>query len=64
MSRKSSNKSWMWRLPLSVGLVAAALSVSALAQSVPFPTYTGRREPERVAGPGLPFNLYHSMGRQ
>ena len=54
MSRKSSNKSWMWRLPLSVGLVAAALSVSALAQSVPFPTYTVGANQNGSQGPDYP----------
>jgi YVTN family beta-propeller protein len=38
MSPKSGNKSWTRRLPL-FGLLAAALSVSALAQSTQFPTY-------------------------
>jgi len=54
MSRKSSNKSWMWRLPLSAGLLAAALSVSALAQSVPFPTYQVGANQNGSQGPDYP----------
>ena len=49
---------------LAVLAMAAGLSVSALAQSVPFPTYQVGAEPERVSGPGLPLNLYHPLGRQ
>ena len=54
MSRKSSNKSCMRRLPLLVGLVgllAAALSVSALAQSQEFPTYTPGENTSASTGP-------------
>ena len=51
MSRTSSNKSWMWRLPLSVGLLAAALSVSALGQSQEFPTYTPGENTSASTGP-------------
>jgi len=51
MSRKSSNKSWMRRLPLFVGLLAAALSVSALAQSTEFPTYQVGQNQNASTGP-------------
>ena len=54
MSRKSGNKSWMRRLPLSVGVLAAALSVSAFAQSVPFPTYTVGANQNGSQGPDYP----------
>src|SRR5271156_3758785 len=54
MSRKSSNKSWMWRLPLTVSLIAAALSVSALGQSVPFPTYQLGANQNGSQGPDYP----------
>jgi len=50
MSPKSSNKSWMRRLPLFVGLLAA-LSVSALAQSTEFPTYTPGENTSATTGP-------------
>ncbi len=53
MSRKSSDKSWMRRLPLFVGL-GAALSVSALAQSVPFPTYQVGQNANGSQGPDYP----------
>src|SRR3984957_5263797 len=54
MSRKSGNRSWMRRLPLSVGVLAAALSVSAFAQSVPFPTYTVGANQNGSQGPDYP----------
>jgi YVTN family beta-propeller protein len=54
MSRTSSNNFWMRHLPLSVGLLIAALSVSALAQSVPFPTYTVGANQNGSQGPGYP----------
>ena len=57
MSRKSGNKSWMRRLPLSVGVLAAALSVSAFAQSVPFPTYTVGANQNGSQGPNYPSTL-------
>ena len=56
MSRKSSNKSWMRRLPLFVGLLAA-LSVSALAQSVEFPTYQVGANQNGSQGPNYPSTL-------
>ncbi len=51
MSPKSSNKSSMRRLPLLVGLLTAALSVSALAQSTEFPTYTPGENTNASTGP-------------
>jgi YVTN family beta-propeller protein len=54
MSQTSSNNFWMRQLPLSVGLLVAALSVSALAQSVPFPTYTVGANQNGSQGPGYP----------
>ncbi|MGA7400085.1 MAG: bifunctional YncE family protein/alkaline phosphatase family protein [Candidatus Sulfotelmatobacter sp.] len=51
MSPKSSNKSQMRRLPLFVGLLVAALSVSALAQSTEFPTYTPGENTNATTGP-------------
>jgi YVTN family beta-propeller protein len=54
MSRTSSNNFWMRHLPLSVGLLVTALSVSALAQSVPFPTYTVGANQNGSQGPGYP----------
>jgi YVTN family beta-propeller protein len=51
MSRKSSNKSCMRRLPLFVGLLVAALSVSALGQSQEFPTYTPGENTNATTGP-------------
>jgi len=51
MSRKSRNKSSMRRLPLFVGLLAAALSVSALAQSTEFPTYQVGQNQNASTGP-------------
>ena len=57
MSQKSSNKSWMRRLPL-VGLLLMGLSVSALAQpSVPFPTYTPGENQNGTVGPNYPSTL-------
>src|SRR5580698_5087205 len=53
MSRQSSDKSWMRRLPLFVGL-GAALSASALAQSVPFPTYQVGQNANGSQGPDYP----------
>ena len=53
MSRRSSNKSWMRRLPVLVGL-GAALSVTALAQSVPFPTYQVGQNANGSQGPDYP----------
>jgi YVTN family beta-propeller protein len=50
MPGKSSNKSWMRRLPWFVGL-AAALSVSALAQSTEFPTYQVGQNQNASTGP-------------
>jgi YVTN family beta-propeller protein len=44
----------MRHLPLSVGLLVTALSVSALAQSVPFPTYTVGANQNGSQGPGYP----------
>jgi len=41
----------MRRLPLFVGLLAAALSVSALAQSVEFPTYQPGENQNALTGP-------------
>src|SRR5580698_7006995 len=54
MSRTSSNNFWMRHLPLSVGLLVTALSVSALAQSVPFPTYTVGANQNGSQGPDYP----------
>jgi YVTN family beta-propeller protein len=51
MSPKSSNKSSMRRLPLIVGLLAAALSVSALGQSTEFPTYQVGENVNASTGP-------------
>ena len=51
MSPKSSRNFLMRRLPLFVGLVVAALSVSALAQSTEFPTYTVGENTSAVTGP-------------
>ena len=51
MSRKSSNKYWTRRLPLFVGLLAAALSVSAVAQSTEFPTYQVGQNQNASTGP-------------
>ncbi len=51
MSRKSSNKSCMRRLPLLVGLLAAALNVSAFAQSQEFPTYQVGENQNASTGP-------------
>jgi YVTN family beta-propeller protein len=54
MYRKSSNMSCMRRLPLLVGLVgllAAALSVSAFAQSQEFPTYYPGENTNATTGP-------------
>lgn len=51
MSPKSSNKSSMRRLPLFAGLLAAALSVSALAQSTEFPTYQVGQNQNASTGP-------------
>jgi|HubBroStandDraft_1064217.scaffolds.fasta_scaffold00010_32 YVTN family beta-propeller protein len=51
MSRKSSDMSCMRRLPVLVGLLAAALSVSALAQSTEFPTYTPGQNTSASTGP-------------
>ena len=59
--------SCMRRLPLLVGLVgllAAALSVSALAQSQEFPTYTPGENTEREHGPDLLGALVRPVGRQ
>ncbi|MGA7449714.1 MAG: hypothetical protein WBW83_23160, partial [Terriglobales bacterium] len=50
MSRKSSDKSSMRRLPLIVGLLVA-LSVSALGQSQEFPTYTPGENTNATTGP-------------
>src|SRR5208282_4534971 len=54
MTGESCNKSWMRRLPLVVGLLAAALSVSALGQSVPFPTYQVGANQNGSQGPDYP----------
>ena len=52
MSRKTSrNHSRINLLRLLAGLLAVVLSVPALAQSVPFPTYAPRREHEREHRP-------------
>jgi YVTN family beta-propeller protein len=51
MSPESSGKPWMWRLPLLVGLLAAALSVSAFGQSQEFPTYTVGENASAATGP-------------
>ncbi len=54
MSRKSSDKSTslMRRLrPFAVLVMAAALSVSALAQSTEFPTYTPGENTSASTGP-------------
>ena len=54
---KSSGKSWMRRLPLILGLLAA-LSVAALAQpSVEFPTYTPGENQNATQGPNYPSTL-------
>jgi YVTN family beta-propeller protein len=50
MSPKSSGKPWLRRLPLFVGLLAA-LSISALAQSTEFPTYTPGENTSATTGP-------------
>ncbi len=42
---------------LSTGLLAAGLSVSALAQSVPFPTYSVGENKNASQGPSYPPNL-------
>jgi YVTN family beta-propeller protein len=51
MSRKFSNRLWIRRLPLFVGLLTAALSVSAFGQSQQFPTYTVGMNSNAVTGP-------------
>ncbi len=52
MSRRcSNNKFRMRRLPLFVGLLAAALSVSAFGQSQEFPTYTPGENQNASTGP-------------
>jgi len=56
MSRKTCNKSAMRRLSLFAGLLAATLSLSALAaaQSVPFPTYQVGANQNGSQGPDYP----------
>jgi YVTN family beta-propeller protein len=56
MSPKSS-KSLMRRLPLFVGLLVAALSVSAFGQSQPFPTYSVGENLSGSVGPDYPNTL-------
>jgi YVTN family beta-propeller protein len=56
MPGKSCNKSLMRRLPLFVGLLAA-LCVSALAQSVEFPTYQVGQNQNGSQGPNYPSTL-------
>jgi YVTN family beta-propeller protein len=51
MSPKSSSNSRMRRLPLFVGLLVLALSVSALAQSTEFPTYYPGMNQNATTGP-------------
>jgi YVTN family beta-propeller protein len=52
MSRNSSqNNSLINRLPLLAGLLVAGLSVPALAQSVPFPTYSPGENTSATTGP-------------
>ena len=52
MTRNTSqHNSLMNRLPLLAGLLAAGLSVPALAQSVPFPTYSPGQNTGATTGP-------------
>ena len=57
MSPKSSNKLLVRSLPLLVALLAAALSVSALAQSQEFPTYKVGENQNGSQGPNYPSTL-------
>jgi YVTN family beta-propeller protein len=57
MSPESSSKSWMRHLPLLVGLLLVALSVSALAQSTQFPTYQVGMNANGSVGPNYPSTL-------
>jgi YVTN family beta-propeller protein len=51
MSPKCGSKSFMRHLPLLAGLAVVALSVSALAQSTEFPTYTPGENTSASTGP-------------
>ncbi len=57
MSPESSSKSWMRHLPLFVGLLVAALSVSALGQSTEYPTYQVGQNLTGSVGPNYPSTL-------
>jgi YVTN family beta-propeller protein len=59
MSRNSGKNSWRRRLPLSVTLLATALSFTApaAAQSVPFPTYQLGANQNGSQGPNYPSTL-------
>jgi YVTN family beta-propeller protein len=57
MSPKSRNKLLVRSLPLLVALLAAALSVSALAQSQQFPTYKVGENQNGSQGPNYPSTL-------
>ena len=57
MSPKSSNKSTKRRMPLFVGLLVAALSVSALGQSTQFPTYQLGENQNGSQGPNYGLTL-------
>ncbi len=58
MSRQTScNHSRINPLRLLAGLLAAGLSVSAFAQSVPFPTYTPGENQTGTQGPNYPSSL-------
>ncbi len=57
MSPKSSNKSTKRRMPLFVGLLVAALSVSALGQSTQFPTYQLGQNQNGSQGPNYGLTL-------
>ncbi len=60
MLQKISQKhSRINRLALVAGLLAAGLNVSALAQSVPFPTYTPGENLSGSQGPDYPSTLPH-----
>src|ERR1700722_391478 len=55
----SRNSSWINRIRLIAGLLAAGLSVPALAQSVQFPTYTPGENLSWSHGPDYPSTLPH-----
>ncbi len=62
LSRGGPRVNLLWLL--AVVAMAATLSVSALAQSVPFPTYQVGANQNGSQGPRLPFDFAHPMGCQ